>query len=322
MARRLALLVLVVFGLAIGGYYAWSWWQGPPEQAQRPPEEKKIEPAPAPPAIVTGLKELLQRELVGAFAVAPDQGLHGVFPWQPLLHLADNNGFTLENLLESNPLRFLELCAERYDREVHSYNLLFVKKERVKGKLHPPDDKYEKIQVAFREKPSFGVLFVWKENPRNKLAAKALYVEGENKNKIVGKGKLPIILEYDLNSAEARNNGRYTMAEFGLGKAMHRTVRAMQKAKEKDTLHVRYEGRVALKELDDRPCYKFVRTPYTPPEDDDGVYELIIYIDCETWLQVGSILHDSDGNLLAEYYFRDIELNPEFTPKQFTKAGL
>ena len=41
-----------------------------------------------------------------------------------------------------------------------------------------------------------------------------------------------------------------------------------------------------------------------------------------TLLQAGSLLRDSDGNIIAEYFFRDVELNPEFDEKQFTRDKL
>ena len=45
-----------------------------------------------------------------------------------------------------------------------------------------------------------------------------------------------------------------------------------------------------------------------------------------SWEEVSSELRDApptpDGNLIAEYYFRDIELNPTFDGKQFTRAAL
>jgi outer membrane lipoprotein-sorting protein len=63
------------------------------------------------------------------------------------------------------------------------------------------------------------------------------------------------------------------------------------------------------------------RTKYARPED-DGVTELIIYVDTETLLQVGTVLKGADGQLIAEYYFRDIRLNPQFRPNQFTRAAL
>jgi outer membrane lipoprotein-sorting protein len=49
--------------------------------------------------------------------------------------------------------------------------------------------------------------------------------------------------------------------------------------------------------------------------------KLTIWIDCDTLMQVGSDLRDADGEFIAEYYFRDIELNPKFDDKQFTRAA-
>jgi hypothetical protein len=34
------------------------------------------------------------------------------------------------------------------------------------------------------------------------------------------------------------------------------------------------------------------------------------------------VLKDSDGKLIAEYFFHDIHLNPTFTEKQFTQKAL
>ena len=47
-----------------------------------------------------------------------------------------------------------------------------------------------------------------------------------------------------------------------------------------------------------------------------------MYIDEETLLQVGSSLRDPAKNLIAEYYFRDIEIHPTFDENQFTRKAL
>ena len=56
--------------------------------------------------------------------------------------------------------------------------------------------------------------------------------------------------------------------------------------------------------------------------EEDGLNELTLYIDCENWLQVGSILRDPEGRLIAEYFFPDVEINPTFPENQFTRAAL
>ena len=49
---------------------------------------------------------------------------------------------------------------------------------------------------------------------------------------------------------------------------------------------------------------------------------MTIYIDKETWLQVGTVLKGDGGKLVGEYFFRDLKLNPEFKPDQFLRAAL
>jgi len=49
---------------------------------------------------------------------------------------------------------------------------------------------------------------------------------------------------------------------------------------------------------------------------------LTIYVDKETWLQVGSVIKGDNDLYIAQYYFRDIKLNPEFTDDTFKKEAL
>jgi hypothetical protein len=327
MARRLVIVTLVL-GTAVGTYFAvWGWPASEYEPAK--PKEIAVQPKPIPPPPPPSQAEQIRHALAGSVAMATGQGFPGGLPWQPLHFIGASGGVTLDNLIATRPLAFLQLCAERFDQEVQGYCCTFVKKERIAGKLYPPGkNDYEIIKVACREEPPFAVLFEWKLHP--KLAAKALYVEGENKNMILAKprGLLVVagIQEIALDDPKAKDSGRYTMAQFGMGQAIHRTVARMQAAAKRGELHLRYVEQVKLKELDDRPCYKFVRTPYNPPEPDglqkELINELTVYIDTKTWLQVGSILRDPDGKLVAEYYFRDIELNPKFDERQFTRGGL
>ena len=117
---------------------------------------------------------------------------------------------------------------------------------------------------------------------------------------------------------------RFGVDKFGMYLGAKDTVEYMAKAKQKGTLHIKYLGIERAKEVGNRFCYKFVRTPYETPEGlaSEKLNELTIYIDTQTRLQVGSVLKDTDGKLIAEYFFRDIELNPTFDEKQFTMDSL
>jgi hypothetical protein len=325
MVRRVVIVTLVL-GALVGTYFAVGGWPTP----EQGPVNLNV--TPLPPLSTTPAKPVLLQDekiratLAGSLALMPGHGFPCGLAWQPLLFIGASGGFTEENLVQCHPLLFLQLCKDRVEREVHGYRCTFVKRERIDGKLYPKDDHdYEVIKIACREDAPFAVLFEWKKH--QKRATKALYVNGENNNNILAmpSGILAIagVQKIPLDDPNAKNSGRYTMAQFGMVQAIQRTVARLESAKARGVLHLRADGRV---DLDGRPCYKFIRDRYQPPEKDGLQKELIgnltLYIDMKTWLQVGSILDDPDGTRVAEYYFRDIELNPAFDAKQFTASAL
>jgi hypothetical protein len=244
--------------------------------------------------------------------------------------LPDSEG--MEKLLASKDslsyVKVLENCLRRYQREVNGYTCTFQKQERLGKKLHPS----EIIAATFRQDPH-SVLFRWKEGAR--LADAALYVEGENKQKDKnGKeksfmqahpagiaGRLVKSVDRDPDDEDAKQSGRYSLPEFGLERGTQNTLAAWKDAHNKGELHIEYLGETKLKEAGDRTCYKLRRSKYAKPEE-DGITELTIYIDKETWLQVGSVLKGENDQYIAQYYFRDIKLNPEFTEQTFKKEAL
>jgi hypothetical protein len=216
-----------------------------------------------------------------------------------------------------DPIAFLEKCLDNYDRIVKTgYTVVLRKQERIGGEMQP----LERIEVWFKDEPH-SVFFKWLEGQRKAL--RVLYVQGENQDRMLALPTIRIVgvVTRELDSPDAKASGRYSIAEFGLKKAMQRVVYHWKKAREAKALHVEYEGVHRVPELGDRTCYKLHRTRFARPED-DGVTDLTLYIDTETLLQVGSILKGPDGELVAQYFFRDIRLNPTFNPNQFTREAL
>ena len=227
----------------------------------------------------------------------------------------------MSKLAQTDPIAFLEWCVIRYDREVTGYRVDMKKQERIDGKLMPS----EEIMVDFREKP-FSVLFHYKKPDR---AKRVLYVKPDdpkNKGKLIvqvagAASFLVSIAERDLEGSDARASSRYFMNEFGIKIGAQRTLAAWIAAKKNDELHIEFLGEKKIKELGNRPCWVLRRFPYQTPED-DNIAELTTYIDKETWLQTGSVLKNKKGELVAEYLFRDMELNPKFDDETFTRASL
>jgi hypothetical protein len=224
----------------------------------------------------------------------------------------------MKRLAKEDPIAFLENCLRRYQRDVKGYSATFEKRERINGKLY---DK-EVIEVCFAEQPH-RVCMKWLQGARR--AQGAVYVEGENDGLMLVRpnGRLlgKVIVTKDPEGEEARDSGRYSLKEFGLRKAAERVYKTWSAARDNGTLFVEYLGEQKLKEAGDRVCYVLRRSRFQKPEA-DGVMEVTIYVDKETWLQVGSVIKDKDGELIGSYYFRDLKLNPTFPSDQFKREAL
>jgi hypothetical protein len=266
-------------------------------------------------------KILLALLLIAAVAVYfawpnPDPPYEPPEPPKPLSEQEKLALLPLEELAQKDPVEFLQRCLTKYEKEVAGYTCIFNKQEKVKGKMR----KKEEIKIHFREKP-FSVRMAWIKGNGLLEAQRTLYLETEGY--LVAVPTLNPFQQVDrmLNDPQVEATSRFPISEFGVYKGAKSTFDAMRAAKEKGTLHVKYEGKMAVKEVGGNECFKLVRTPYNPPEV-DNINELTVYIDCKTLLQVGSVLKDPDGNLIAEYFFLDIKLNPTFDEDQFTRKKL
>jgi hypothetical protein len=225
----------------------------------------------------------------------------------------------LERLARNDPIGFLEACLQKYAREVKGYTLQLKKQEYLAGKLNPT----ETIDVSFQDKPH-SVLFIWKEGAR--LAERALYVEGENDNKMLARPNGGVarlvagdIVARDVDGDDARKSGRYPLNQFGFKKSMERTLLSWKAGKDKGDLKVDYQGVQKVKELAGRSCHVFRRSGSGL---EPGVKESTIYVDSESWLQVGVVLKGEDGLLMGSYWFGELKLNPKFDKDRFTRAAL
>jgi hypothetical protein len=188
---------------------------------------------------------------------------------------------------------------------------------------------------------------IWTEGPRSVLGSEVrgtLYVEelGGNKDKIVTWRPTALLkkeVSVGLNDDSARGASRYCMRDAGLYGAMLRSHTVWKKRQADGQLQWRYIEKRIVPEVGDRLCYVVERTCPSPEVDpfeiggepnirsrdkaeDLGSVRVTLFIDAERWLQVGSQLHRHDGQLLATYYFRDINLKPVFGEETFTMEGI
>jgi Protein of unknown function (DUF1571) len=220
---------------------------------------------------------------------------------------------------EGDVIVFLEYCLKQYDITVTDYSLLFCKQERTGNELNP----LEIVEVCYRARP-YSVFMRWHQGAR--LTDRSLFVEGENKDsegksQVVARSKLlKKVFHNDPEGVFAKQTSRYPINTFGLRQALARVLQPWKAAKDQGSLHVTYEKLHKVPETGHRTCYKFHRSKFARPEGSDGVQDVIVYIDCETLLLVGSIVKGEQGKLLGEYFFREINLHPTFDAAQFEPA--
>lgn len=209
----------------------------------------------------------------------------------------------------------LQASIRRYDREVHSFTAVLHKRERINNKLHP----VEVVEVSFRDEP-YSVLMRWREGVRSAVAS--LYVAGQHKNRVLIQrpSGWPRRVQLDPEGYFAGLESRYPITKFGFRAATERTLKVWQEKQQAGELRVEYRGVQKLPELGERECYVLHR--YTNSPEEDGLRQVTVYLDTQTWLQVGSRLVDGDGQLIGEYFFRDVRLNPTFPPEQFSEKQL
>ena len=256
--------------------------------------------------------------LILALTLLPTAGCRPATPVAPPPHPAANP-VTLEPLPEPDPVAFLEKCLEHYDQQhIQGYRAILHKQERIDGQLEPP----EEIEIWYRAHPR-SVFMHWLRGARR--ADSILYVEGENGSKILVHpsgliGHFIKEVAIDPDSPAARQAGRYSIKAFGLREALERTVRQWREARARGELRVEYLGVEKVPQTGNRPCYVLRRT--VPKPQENGVTETTVFIDRETWFQVGTVLRGSGGALMGEYLYRDIQLNPPFDPNQFEPSAL
>ncbi len=226
---------------------------------------------------------------------------------------------SIEDLAQKAPVELLRQCLERYKKaNVDGYTCTFVMHETVNGKEKKP----EVIECWFKEKP-FSVFMHWKEGADR--AAASLYVYGENNNKMCVRPEAKALkfvgwADRDPDGDDAKASARYLITEFGLRCGTERTYKAWKALHENGvTLQVEYLGKQPIPELDGRECHIVKRYCNTPEEE--GMTDVTLYIDAETWFQTGSILMAGD-KLIGKYFFKDIVLNPTFDEKQFKPETL
>ena len=273
------------------------------------------------------------------------------FPTQP----------EFDELAKTDPVKMLSACLTRYKHEVQGLHCTMEKQERIQGKpKHPempeaevidlwvrgdvPDTKTKQtaIEVVMKWHCGERVLFA---EVRGTLFSEKPAPEGLDKKVVTWHPEargVKLSLPLEPNSSAAQGQSRYCIRDAGLYRSMLRTHEAWKRAQEAGEFKYEYLGTKVIEKAGGRECHAIRRicprteldafelggTAPTDPKTvaAEGFTEVVIYIDRERWVQVGTEQYrtEPDGTrvTLGTYFFRDVELNPTFASDTFTTDGL
>lgn len=231
----------------------------------------------------------------------------------------------LEDEAARDPLGFLQIALDRYDRGVHDYTCTFSKQERLNGRL----SRDQVIAAFFREKP-YSVRMEWKQNAER--VSRVLYVT----DRWIENGRRMAVVEpagqiaqlfvshvmRPIDDEEARKSSRRTIDQFGLRNTLVLTLKYAILAREKRLLDFAYQGN---SEIAGRPTLVFERR--LPYAGEDGAWPdriQVLHLDRELLLPAlsASYADDARQTLLGRYQYTDIKLNPNLPDAVFTKEGM
>ena len=223
---------------------------------------------------------------------------------------------------QTDPVNLLRLAQERCERDVRDYRCVFLKQERMDGKLR---DR-QVMQVLYRNHPQ-SVYMTWIENADR--LKRAVYVQGQN---VSNHGEEQAIVEpagaiarlfvsrtnVPIHGDRARKASRYPIDQFGFHCVLTRLNQENEQLARDGLAEWRMEGSGSV---DGRPTLVMARqTRARDPQDSHANARLVVHLDRE-WLLPTAVYSYADRAgevLLGSYVTTNVELNPGLGDEAFT----
>jgi hypothetical protein len=210
-------------------------------------------------------------------------------------------------------------CQERY-RNIHDYTCLFVKRERVNGRLYAP---HQMLMKARSQPLSIYFKFVTPNRGRE-----AIYVAGRYGGKVVahdvGFGKfLAGTMKLDPNGSMAMDENRHPITEAGIGGLIDTVARRWLVELTPEESVIRFQNNL---QIDGRPCTMIESTH--PRRRPNYLYQSVkLYIDHEHGLPVRFEAYDwprepgGASELVEEYTYLKLRTNVGLRDRDFDAAN-
>ena len=206
----------------------------------------------------------------------------------------------------------LKMCTESVKAlsKINDYTAIFHTQERQNGKL----TKEETIKMKFRQ--PFSIYMKW--TGHSIRGQEVLFVEGWNRNRLrVRPGGLItslVTLNLDPRSKLAMEKNRHPVTDAGLHKLMNLIT---------DNLKIGL-ARKEYKQIDHgnfitfgRPVHRFEGIFEAKDRKLYYCYRAVIDMDMEHMIPIKVMLYDWDNNLLENYGYEDVVINPGLTDHDF-----
>jgi hypothetical protein len=220
----------------------------------------------------------------------------------------------MEALAKRDPLQFLRVALKWSDDKITDYTCIFQKQERIDDELR----KLETMRMKFRA-TAFGIYLRWVAEPSK--GQEVLYVQGQNGNKAVvhPSGFLGVLFRkvlVDPTGKDALKHSRRPITVAGMANMLRVIIPQCEEAKTNGDLTLTFEG---IREHDGRPTYVFKRT--LPDKKNYPCAVLVIYVDKEYLACTRSDAFDWNGDLVSQYIYTDLVINPGLVDKDFDPAN-
>jgi hypothetical protein len=184
---------------------------------------------------------------------------------------------------------------------IYDYTALFLKRERINGKLLP----LEKIELRFQE--PFKVYMAWMEPYEGR---EVVFVKGENDDKLlVDPGGLLTFMRLSLEptSDMATRDAHHSVLQAGLENTIRHIMREYRRGMERNQVSMRLLGHA---EVDGRPAYH-LECLY-PADQTAGYYAYRgeLWIDKASYLPIRVEIYNWDNDLYEYYAYHRLQLNP------------
>jgi Protein of unknown function (DUF1571) len=214
-----------------------------------------------------------------------------------------------EVIFTDEALRLLELAEERY-AEVQDYTTILLARERVGGTLNP-----ERAILLKFGRP-FSVYMRWMDGPSQ--GREGLFVAGAWGDRFLVQEKhgLARFVTAEIPPRDPRvfQAGRHPVTEVGIGHLLQVVGHDARRAARNGVLTVIDRG---VQSVAGRPAHEVEGILPSDPEAGYYCHRVVVAFDLENHLPVRAIVYDWADQLVEEYTYTHLHLNPGLTTRDF-----